>query len=123
MKANRNEINEKAKEAYQKIFHEEPQKKNLDKEQDVVLNINDLENEVEEMKEKEEKRIASLHLLRKQIDEKAKKRLNQHFVENHKDPLEHQSMDTETMYQQMKEQECQLLEKVAMMKEKQLNLK
>lgn len=44
MKANRNEINEKAKEAYQKIFHEEPQKKNLDKEQDVVLNINDLEN-------------------------------------------------------------------------------
>mgnify|MGYP006911771670 CR=1 FL=1 len=54
MKANRNEINEKAKEAYQKIFHEEPQKKNLDKEQDVVLNINDLENEVEEMKEKEE---------------------------------------------------------------------
>ena len=120
MKANRNEINEKAKEAYQKIFHEEPQKKNLDKEQDVVLNINDLENEVEEMKEKEEKRISSLHLLRKQIDEKAKKRLNQHFVENHKEPLEHQSMDTETMYQQMKEQECQLLEKVTMMKEKQL---
>ena len=62
MKANRNEINEKAKEAYQKIFHEEPQKKNLDKEQDVVLNINDLENEVEEMKEKEEKRISSLLL-------------------------------------------------------------
>ena len=123
MKANRNEINEKAKEAYQKIFHEEPQKKNLDKEQDVVLNINDLENEVEQIKEKEEKRISSLHLLRKQIDEKAKKRLNQHFVENHKDPLEHQSMDTETMYQQMKEQECQLLEEVAMMKEKQLNSK
>ena len=123
MKANRNEINEKAKEAYQKIFHEEPQKKNLNKEQDVVLNINDLENEVEEMKEKEEKRISSLHLLRKQIDEKVKKRLNQHFVENHKDPLEHQSMDTETMYQQMKEQECQLLEEVAMMKEKQLNSK
>ena len=123
MKANRNEINEKAKEAYQKIFHEEPQKKNLDKEQDVVLNINDLENEVEEMKEKEEKRISPLHLLRKQIDEQAKIRLNQHFVENHKDPLEHQSMDTETMYQQMKEQECQLLEKVTMMKEKQLNSK
>ena len=64
-----------------------------------------------------------VRILRKQIDEKAKKRLNQHFVENHKEPLEHQSMDTETMYQQMKEQECQLLEEVAMMKEKQLNSK
>ena len=123
MNMNKNEINEKAKKAYQKIFHEESQKENHKKSDNVVFNIDDFENKVEEMKEKEEERISSLDLLRKQINDKAKQNLNHYFVESDKKPLEHKAMDTEEMYQQMKQQECQLFEKVAMMQEKKLNLK
>ncbi len=113
------EIVSQAKEAYQRNFKENKFQKE-EKTEDVVLNKENLETEVEEMKETEMDKLKTLNLLRSQIEDKSKNAFQKTFHENTQQESSHHKMTSEEMYEKMEKEKEDLLNSVSAMKEQQL---
>lgn len=123
MKTNE-KIIEDAKEAYNQYFKNDYEEKiDLNKNTDIVLDQNMLKSEVEEMKEDEEQKLKTLELLREKIEGEAKKSYQENFDDKVHESDIHEKMDTEIMYEKMKENQKNLTQMVEEMKKNQLSHK
>lgn len=113
------EIVSQAKEAYQRNFKENKFQKE-EKTEDVVLNKENLESEVKEMKETEMNKLKTLDLLRNQIVDKSQNAFHKIFHENTQQETSHHKMTSEEMREKMEKEKEDLFNSVSLMKQREL---